>query len=69
MSIIHTYVEWVYPYQEPDAKLTEQSLIMLVILFVVKFEVVQRMVGSGEAHLTPSVHLKLPLLCMDLCLF
>lgn len=42
---------------------------MLVILFVVKFQVVQGVVGGGEAHLTPSVHFKLPLLCMDLCLF
>lgn len=32
-------------HQEPDAELTEQSLVMLVVLFVVKLQVVQGMMG------------------------
>lgn len=32
-------------HQEPDAELTEQSLVVLVVLFVVKLQVVQGMMG------------------------
>ncbi|TNN84171.1 hypothetical protein EYF80_005498 [Liparis tanakae] len=53
---------------EPDAELTEEPLVVLVVLLVVELDVVQRVVGGGQAHLTTSVHLKLPLFCVNLCL-
>lgn len=56
-------------HQEPDAELTEQSLVMLVVLFVVKLQVVQGMMGWRQTHLTPAVQLKLPQLRMDFGLF
>ena len=55
-------------HQEPDAKLTEEPLVMLVILLVVKLNIVQRVVGGRQAHLTTPVQLKLTLLCMYFCL-
>lgn len=42
---------------------------MLVILFVIKLNVVQRVVGGRQAHLTTPIQLKLTLLCMNFCLF
>lgn len=54
-------------HQEPDAELTEEPLVMLIILLVVKFDVVQRVVGRGQAHLTAPVELKLPLFCVYFC--
>lgn len=42
--------DWEKPvmtHQEPDAELTEEPLVVLIILFVVKFDVVQRVVGRG----------------------
>lgn len=59
----------VITHQEPDAKLTEEPLVVLVVLFVIKLDVVQRVVRGGQAHLTTSVHLKLTLFCMYFCLF
>lgn len=55
-------------HQEPDAKLTEQTLVVLVVLLVVKLDVVQRMVRGRQAHLTTLVKLKLTLFCMNFCL-
>lgn len=48
-------------HQEPDAELTEEPLVMLIILLVVKLDVVQGVVGRGQAHLTAPVELKLTL--------
>lgn len=59
----------VITHQEPDAKLTEEPLVMLVVLFVIELDVVQRVVRGGQAHLTTSVHLKLTLFCVYFCLF
>lgn len=53
--------------QEPDAELAEEPLVMLIILLVVKFNVVQRVVGRGQAHLTAPVELKLALLGVYFC--
>lgn len=55
-------------HQEPDAKLTEEPLIMLVVLLVIKLNIVEGVVGGGKAHLTASVQLKLTLLCVYFCL-
>lgn len=55
-------------HQEPDAELTEEPLVVLVVLLVVKLDVVQGVVGGGQAHLTTPVHLKLALFCMNFCL-
>lgn len=55
-------------HQEPDAKLTEEPLVMLVVLLVIKLNIVEGVVGGGEAHLTASVQLKLTLLCVYFCL-
>lgn len=55
-------------HQEPDAKLTEEPLVMLVVLLVIKFNIVEGVVGGREAHLTASVQLKLTLLCVYFCL-
>lgn len=55
-------------HQKPDAKLTEEALVVLVVLLVIKLDVVQRVVGGRQAHLTTLVHLKLTLLCIDFCL-
>lgn len=41
---------------------------MLVVLLVIKFNIVEGVVGGREAHLTASVQLKLTLLCMYFCL-
>lgn len=57
-----------YTHQEPDAKLTEEPLVMLVVLLVIKLDVVQRVVRGGQAHLTPPVQLKFTLFCMYFCL-
>lgn len=54
-------------HQEPDAKLAEEPLVVLVVLLVVKLNVVQRVVGGRQTHLTTPVQLKLPLLCVDFC--
>lgn len=54
-------------HQEPDAKLTEEPLVMLVVLLVIKLDVVKRVVGGGQAHLTAPVQLKLTLFCMYFC--
>lgn len=54
-------------HQEPDAELTEEPLVMLIILLVVKFDVVQRVVGCGQAHLTAPVELELTLFCVYFC--
>lgn len=56
-------------HQEPDAELAEEPLVMLVVLLVVKLDVVQGVVGGGQAHLTPPVQLKLTLLGVNLSLF
>lgn len=56
-------------HQEPDAKLTEEALVVLVILLVVKVDVVQRVVGGRQTHLTTPVQLKLTLFGVNLCLF
>lgn len=56
-------------HQEPDAELTEQPLVMLVVLFVVKLQVVQGMMGWRQTHLTAAVQLKLPQLSVDFGLF
>lgn len=42
---------------------------MLVVLFIIKLDVVQGVVGGGQAHLTAPVQLKLALLGMNFCLF
>lgn len=55
-------------HQEPDAKLTEEALVVLVVLLVVKLDVVQRVVGGRQAHLTTPVQLKLTLFCMNFSL-
>ncbi len=55
-------------HQEPDAKLTEEPLVVLVVLLVIELDVVQRVVGGGQAHLTTPVQLKLTLFCMYFCL-
>lgn len=54
-------------HQEPDAKLTEEPLVMLVVLFVIKLDIVKRVVGGRQAHLTTSVQLKLTLFCVYFC--
>lgn len=51
-------------HQEPDAELTEKPLVMLIVLLVIKLDVVQRVVGGRQAHLTTAVQLKLTLFCM-----
>lgn len=56
-------------HQEPDAKLTEEALVVLVVLLVIKFDVVQGVVGGGQAHLTTPIQLELSLLCVNFCLF
>lgn len=63
-----TWEKPVITHQEPDAKLTEEPLVMLVVLLVIKFNIVEGVVGGGEAHLTASVQLKLTLLCVYFCL-
>lgn len=55
-------------HQEPDAKLTEEPLVVLVVLLVIKLDVVQGVVGGGQAHLTAPVQLKLTLLGVYFCL-
>lgn len=55
-------------HQEPDAELTEEPLVVLVVLLVIKLDVVQRVVGGRQAHLTTPVQLKLTLFCMYFCL-
>lgn len=55
-------------HQEPDAKLTEETLVMLVVLLVIKLDVVKRVVRGRQAHLTTPVQLKLPLFSVDFCL-
>lgn len=55
-------------HQEPDAKLTEEALVVLVVFLVIKLDVVQGVVGGGQTHLTTPVQLKLTLLCMNFCL-
>lgn len=55
-------------HQKPDAKLTEEALVVLVVLLVIELDVVQRVVGGRQAHLTTLVQLKLTLLCIDFCL-
>ena len=55
-------------HQEPDAELTEEALVVLVVLLVIELDVVQGVVGGGQAHLTAPVHLKLSLFCVNLCL-
>lgn len=55
-------------HQEPDAELAEEPLVVLVVLLVVELDVVQRVVGGGEAHLATSVHLKLALFRVNFCL-
>lgn len=57
----------VITHQEPDAKLTEEPLVMLVVLLVIKLNVVEGVVGGGEAHLTAPVQLKLTLLGVNFC--
>lgn len=42
-------------HQEPDSKLAQEALIMLVIIFIIKVCVVQGVMGRGEAHLSPAV--------------
>lgn len=54
-------------HQEPDSKLAQEALIMLVIIFIIKVCVVQGVMGRGEAHLSPAVEFMLPLLSMKLC--
>lgn len=56
-------------HQEPDAELTEEPLVMLVIFLVIKLNVIKGVVGGREAHLTASVQLKLALLRVNLCFF
>lgn len=56
-------------HQEPDAKLTEEPLVMLVVLLVIKLNVVEGVVGGGQAHLAASVQLKLALLRVNLGFF
>lgn len=56
-------------HQEPDAKLTEEPLVMLVVLLVIKLNVVKGVVGGGEAHLTTPVQLKLALLGVNFRFF
>lgn len=56
-------------HQEPDAKLTEKPLVMLVVLLVIEFNVVEGVVGGGEAHLTAPVQLELTLLGVNFCFF
>lgn len=56
-------------HQEPDAKLAEEPLVMLVILLVIKLNVVEGVVGGGEAHLTAPVQLELALLGVNFCFF
>lgn len=53
-------------HQEPDAKLTEEPLVVLVVLFVVEVDVVKGVVGGRQAHLTTPVQLKLTQLRVDL---
>lgn len=55
-------------HQKPDAKLTEEALVVLVILLVVKLNVVQGVVGGRQAQLTTLVQLQLTLFCIDFCL-
>lgn len=40
---------------------------MLVVLLVIKLNVVEGVVGGGEAHLTAPVQLKLTLLGVNFC--
>jgi len=54
-------------YQEPDSKLAQKALVMLVIIFIIEVCVVQGVMGRGEAHLSPAVEFMLPLLSMKLC--
>lgn len=54
-------------YQEPDSKLAQETLVMLVIIFIIKVCVVQGVMGRGEPHLSPAVEFILPLLSMKLC--
>lgn len=54
-------------HQEPDSKLAQEALVMLVIIFIIKVCVVQGVMGRGEAHLSPAVEFMLPLLSMKLC--
>lgn len=56
-------------HQEPDAKLTEETLVVLVVLLVIKLNIVQGVVGGGQAHLTTPVQLKLTLFRMYFCFF
>lgn len=56
-------------HQEPDAKLTEETLVVLVVLLVIKLNIVQGVVGGRQAHLTTPVQLELTLFCVYFCFF
>lgn len=58
-----------HTYQEPDSKLAQKPLIMLVIIFVIKICVVQRMMRGRQAQLPPAIELVLSLLSMEFSLF
>lgn len=56
-------------HQEPYSELTEQPLVVLVVVLVVEVGVVQGVVGGGQTQLPPPVQLVLPLLRMELRFF
>lgn len=58
-----------WTHQEPDSKLAQKTLVMLVIIFVIEVGVIQRVMGRGEAQLPSPVEFILPLLCMKLSFF
>lgn len=58
-----------HTYQEPDSKLAQKPLIMLVIIFVIIICVVQRMMRGRQAQLPPAIELVLSLFSMEFSLF
>lgn len=58
-----------FSYQEPYSKLTEQPLVMLIVILVIKVGVIQGVVGRRQAQLPPAVQLMFPLLRVELSFF